>query len=951
MHKCILCSNSTTKSSSVTYHTFPRNLVRRNQWVEHLKVGKCFDWQRICSDHFLDEDFKPGDKRLLRSNAIPKLPNNEIYENNESPESSNLINNTATKLGSPRRSSRKIKKSRQLLENETNKTVRKLPTAIPIAPIDSRTRTPISNSIANRKMRKKKTRGFFGVPFFHCTVKNCKNSYPCSNVSFFSYPDSSLRDVWVENCGTQEIVDAARSKKKKHLKVCGKHFEKSMFINPKKKNRLKQNAIPTLHVNKVINTSQSATFENNDIECTSIEESSTTNEYLIQPSLELDETMTDETNMDTSTKIFEICCVPGCISNFAEETMMPELIFLFSPPIEDINKWSSALGMPLTESSRVCELHFKPQDFPDTKSLAPGVVPSVIKPCEDGLDHLSDNVKKKYKLHNSIEGPKKLLKFEGLPKDVGHSSFKLNEVLTNTLPGTMINNSSSYISQSSPIYNDQKSLVTYTKIDTNSILKPLSETRSEPIPVPMPIPIPSADASGSRTEKMFSHNSVPISNISQSNLIHDKLASVINITEVDTHSILRQPSERTVEPMPSTISAYKSSTRIKKMLSNSSVSIIMESGDKHDKQLLPVNSTENISKQTLITEPTGVLSKASISSSTPNNSKSNLIKILPKTFTNGSVSITLKSNINPSEIDSANIAKATSLTDNVMSNSVESTLKNLVNNNSVSIIREPSYKQRKPVSTINSTNVFKSPCVSVQPLKKKPGPTDKPSTSTNDSSLTSVNISENLSLGDELANPPNPILKLSVNQIDISQKEIKLEPMDDYECPITSADNFIMMNSGAPISVTGNDNIEKSTLIRDISKAVVLPNLYWRSLYHKEQNNTVFIERNELMEPVKKIFFKNSYDGYVHDQCIGYLESTSVSNRSEVCNRCHSLVEKDFFTKYEEEITEKMNIIKRIEKNIMEREHRISEAKKRLQSTRKDPKNIYKPSNTVMCER
>lgn len=53
---------------------FPRNLIRRNLWVENLKMDKCFDWQRICSDHFKDEDFKPGEKRLLYQSAFPIYP-------------------------------------------------------------------------------------------------------------------------------------------------------------------------------------------------------------------------------------------------------------------------------------------------------------------------------------------------------------------------------------------------------------------------------------------------------------------------------------------------------------------------------------------------------------------------------------------------------------------------------------------------------------------------------------------------------------------------------------------------------------------------------------------------------------------------------------------------------------------------------------------------------------
>lgn len=38
-----------------------------------MKIKSCYDWYRVCSDHFSKEDYKPGGKRWLYHAAVPKL--------------------------------------------------------------------------------------------------------------------------------------------------------------------------------------------------------------------------------------------------------------------------------------------------------------------------------------------------------------------------------------------------------------------------------------------------------------------------------------------------------------------------------------------------------------------------------------------------------------------------------------------------------------------------------------------------------------------------------------------------------------------------------------------------------------------------------------------------------------------------------------------------------------
>jgi len=76
-----------------------------------------------------------------------------------------------------------------------------------------------------------------------CSVKNCFNRYS-KDLSFFGYPcNFTVRKKWIENCGLQ--VDP-NEKVKSGVKVCRVHFEDDCFLNTKRRNRLKPDAIPTL---------------------------------------------------------------------------------------------------------------------------------------------------------------------------------------------------------------------------------------------------------------------------------------------------------------------------------------------------------------------------------------------------------------------------------------------------------------------------------------------------------------------------------------------------------------------------------------------------------------------------------------------------------------------------------------------------------------------------------
>ncbi|CAI6376020.1 unnamed protein product [Macrosiphum euphorbiae] len=101
MHKCIVCGNksNTTKVNrpGVIYHGIPKNAYMRRKWLKVFGIDRCHDWQRICSDHFLEENYKPGKKRFLFSNAIPQpydqngFPSNDATQSNDIEIENNVI--------------------------------------------------------------------------------------------------------------------------------------------------------------------------------------------------------------------------------------------------------------------------------------------------------------------------------------------------------------------------------------------------------------------------------------------------------------------------------------------------------------------------------------------------------------------------------------------------------------------------------------------------------------------------------------------------------------------------------------------------------------------------------------------------------------------------------------------------------------------------------------------
>ncbi|CAI6358529.1 unnamed protein product [Macrosiphum euphorbiae] len=75
--QCVVCGNCNTNTKltrpEVIYHQFPNNQYSRKKWLKVCRLDHLYKFQRVCSDHFLKEQYsRQGNKRLLFKSAIPQ---------------------------------------------------------------------------------------------------------------------------------------------------------------------------------------------------------------------------------------------------------------------------------------------------------------------------------------------------------------------------------------------------------------------------------------------------------------------------------------------------------------------------------------------------------------------------------------------------------------------------------------------------------------------------------------------------------------------------------------------------------------------------------------------------------------------------------------------------------------------------------------------------------------
>ncbi|XP_008180890.1 uncharacterized protein LOC103308727 [Acyrthosiphon pisum] len=219
MHKCILCDKKSDKKKFnrpvVRFHRFPKDEYKKRKWLKAIGIDRCHEWQCVCSDHFLEENYKRRNSGIFRGillrNAIPQpydrngFPSNHATQSNDVETGNNVILPMETNM---------IRE-----EHIENAAV-------------YRNNVDMPDHTSGSGLR--------------CSVKNCFNRHS-KNLTLFGYPkDFTLRKNWIEKCGTKK--DPAKIVKSS-TKVCSTHFEPECFTNTTLKNRLKPGAVPSLFFN------------------------------------------------------------------------------------------------------------------------------------------------------------------------------------------------------------------------------------------------------------------------------------------------------------------------------------------------------------------------------------------------------------------------------------------------------------------------------------------------------------------------------------------------------------------------------------------------------------------------------------------------------------------------------------------------------------------------------
>ncbi|GJQ80600.1 hypothetical protein Trydic_g20003 [Trypoxylus dichotomus] len=102
----------------------------------------------------------------------------------------------------------------------------------------------------------------------YCAVRSCSSKG--KGCSFFSFPKDDRLLKWIENCKRHDMLKKDLASLWKTYYVCGKHFERRMFLN-NLQNRLHSHAIPTLLLTATKPSSKQV--ETNDISTNTREDS------------------------------------------------------------------------------------------------------------------------------------------------------------------------------------------------------------------------------------------------------------------------------------------------------------------------------------------------------------------------------------------------------------------------------------------------------------------------------------------------------------------------------------------------------------------------------------------------------------------------------------------------------------------------------------------------------
>lgn len=366
------------------------------------------------------------------------------------------------------------------------------------------------------------------------------------------------------------------------------------------------------------------------------------------------------------------------------------------------------------------------------------------------------------------------------------------------------------------------------------------------------------------------------------------------------------------------------------------------------------------------------------------DTQSSLKHILPKILANSSLSISYSGNIPVAESETESVNNAPLTTTDDHDNCSQSSFEQMPSSNtSVSITLKPGIMS-KPVSTIEPTKIIPTDILKSRLISNTEPEDIITSMSSNSSqsrlneliSKTLSNSSVSISLKKNIS-PTSTLPSSSIqtehdaartskyinNQIVLLKKSApnefrtsKISEKNMHNIEFNSNSNYSKNMSPVENTNSNNDDFIFNDVhcIHNLSRNFVLPNYFWKSvLCKKNQNKTIFIQRDYSMKVIKKVYFHNNlvpiifinnkryeynenietkielenllekiddieicmgYDGYMHEQCIGYFEKSS--KETESCFNCQELTKDEHLYKVELVLKEKSNRIVELENQV-----------------------------------
>jgi len=310
---------------------------------------------------------------------------------------------------------------------------------------------------------------------------------------------------------------------------------------------------------------------------------------------------------------------------------------------------------------------------------------------------------------------------------------------------------------------------------------------------------------------------------------------------------------------------------------------------------------------------------------------SNIKQKIQKITANNSLSITLEPVGN---------TKVTESSENILPKSIPKS--------SMTISLQPKVNNNLSLTNI-SPSVTIAPRLSSASNSSVCNESQHSSTQYEQASISTLNVPRSI-------NQHKPTNTKILKAVPTAQKKVLTKP-----CEIKIIDYYSLFpnNLNTPTHIINNINPEEKVeqkdngFIHEVSKNMTLPSIYWMTLHDLCRNITIFIQRNDSNDAVKKVHFYNSltpiiqiygmnydhntpiktkieletllekidtyekcsgHDGFTHEKCIGYFEAHT--EYIEMCSICQKLIRDQDLQKTKTSIESKSKTIENLQNRV-----------------------------------